>query len=84
MADRLISADALKMIRFVAPKHKEPEAEAYMTGWNDAIDSIIDNAPTIDINLQELEDRYGKEVRFVVEDMISGEGMRWKGWKERG
>ena len=30
------------------------------------------------IDLQELEDRFGKFVRFVVEDMISGEGKRWK------
>lgn len=28
-------------------------------------------------DLQELEDRYGKDVRFVVEDMISGKGKRW-------
>ena len=44
---RLIDADALKMMRFVAPKHKEPEVEAYMMGWNDAVDAIIENAPTI-------------------------------------
>lgn len=42
--------------------------------WFEFLKSI----PTVDINLQELEDRYGKEVRFVVEDMISGEGKRWK------
>ena len=29
-------------------------------------------------DLQELEDRYGKDVRFVVEDMISGKGKRWE------
>lgn len=32
--------------------------------------------PTDRIDLQELEDRFGKYVRFVVEDMISGEGKR--------
>lgn len=45
---RLIDADALKAIRFVSTKHKEPEVEAYMRGWNDAVDSIIENAPTIE------------------------------------
>lgn len=59
MADRLISADALKMMRFVAPKHKEPEAEAYMTGWNDAIGAIIDNAPTI-------EPKHGRWINIKV------------------
>ena len=34
--------------------------------------------PTDGIDLQELEDRFGKYVRFVVEDMMSGEGKRWK------
>lgn len=34
--------------------------------------------PTDRIDLQELEDRFGKYVRFVVEDMMSGEGKRWK------
>lgn len=29
------------------------------------------------INLQELEDRFGEYVRFVVNDMLTGEGKRW-------
>ena len=29
-------------------------------------------------DLQELEDRFGAFVRFIVEDMLSGEGKRWK------
>lgn len=40
-------------------------------------------APTIEIDLQELEDRFGKYVRFVVEDMMSGEGKRWKNENNR-
>jgi len=28
-------------------------------------------------DLQELEDRFGAFVRFIVEDMLSGEGKRW-------
>ena len=29
-------------------------------------------------DLAELEHRFGKEVRFVIEDMLSGEGKRWE------
>ena len=50
---RLIDADALAKVKF----HGYPEieitpsdvnAEAYKRGWNDAIDAIIESAPTID------------------------------------
>lgn len=41
----------------------------------------IKNLPSIngltDVDLIELEDRFGKNVRFVVEDMLKGEGKRW-------
>ena len=66
MADRLISADALEMMRFVVAQHKEPEVKSYMMGWNDAIDAIIDNAPTI-----EAEPR--KRGRWIIHD---------SGWEE--
>ncbi len=33
--------------------------------------------PIDESDLIELRDRYGDEVRFVVEDMLSGEGKRW-------
>lgn len=46
----------------------------------DAID-VVCNVPSAqpisEIDLIELRDRYGDEVRFVVEDMLSGEGKRW-------
>lgn len=50
---RLIDADALAKVKF----HGYPEieitpsdvnAEAYKRGWNDAIDAIIESAPSID------------------------------------
>lgn len=55
---RLIDADALKEHKFVGNKFiqiggrtngKTLEAvnKAYQQGWNDAIDAIIDNAPTV-------------------------------------
>lgn len=33
--------------------------------------------PISENDLIELQDRYGDEVRFVVEDMLSGEEKRW-------
>ena len=33
--------------------------------------------PAQSIDLQELEDRFGEYVRFVVNDMLTGEGKRW-------
>lgn len=40
----------------------------------------IMNEPTIfnENDLNEIEDRFGKFVRFVVEDMVTGKGERWK------
>lgn len=50
---RLIDADALKKIKFhpLPYTHITPsdvDAESYKRGWNDAIDAIIENAPTIE------------------------------------
>ena len=33
--------------------------------------------PEQQIDLQEIEDRFGEYVRFVVNDMLTGEGKRW-------
>ena len=54
----LISREALKEHKFLTPqvkviggrrdgKTREQIIEAYQKGWNDAIDTIIDNAPTV-------------------------------------
>lgn len=50
---RLIDADALKAVKFhpLPYTHIVPtdaDAESYKLGWNDAIDAIIESAPTID------------------------------------
>ena len=42
--------------------------------WVNALPSA---QPISENDLIELQDRYGDEVRFVVEDMLSGEGKRW-------
>ena len=42
------------------------------------IEQLPSAQPISESDLIELRDRYGDEVRFVVEDMLSGEGKRWK------
>ena len=43
----------------------------------DAVCNIPSAQPINESDLIELRDRYGDEVRFVVEDMLSGEEKRW-------
>ena len=54
---RLIDADALKAIRFhdlpysqIVPAYCDTDEEvyAYKSGWNDAIDAIVESAPKVD------------------------------------
>lgn len=58
---RLIDADALSEHKFVGNKFTqiggrrngkmlEAVNQVYQQGWNDAIDAIVDNAPTVDDN----------------------------------
>lgn len=48
-------------------------------GVGNRILDVVRIAPTVldDNDLCELEARFGKFVRFVVEDMITGEEKRW-------
>ena len=68
----LISREALKEHKFLSPQFKviggrrcgktrEQIIDAYQKGWNDCIDAIIDNAPTVDP-----KDRWG---RWVVSEI---------------
>ncbi len=54
---RLIDADKLPEHKFTRESAK---ASDYMRGWNDAIDTIVDNAPTVNIQtaVMELYRRY--------------------------
>lgn len=46
---RLIDADALEEGKFHSIENWTPiESASWQRGWNDAIDAIIDNAPTVD------------------------------------
>ena len=41
------------------------------------IEDLPSAQPLTDADYMELRDRFGREVEFVVEDMISGKGERW-------
>lgn len=45
---RLIDADELWKHKFKSASERMDLSVAYMGGWNDAIDAIINNAPTVD------------------------------------
>ena len=71
---RLIDANELKHARFHMDKYytkvipysiesEESKASAYMLGWNDALDAVMDSAPTIDA----VPVRHG-EWEFAYED----------------
>ena len=47
------------------------------TWYMDKYRELMNSEPTQPIDLQELEDRFGEYVRFVVNDMLTGEGKRW-------
>lgn len=51
---RLIDADELKKHKFLTPDAVEAkrwlpaETKGYQLGWNEAIDAIVDNVPTVE------------------------------------
>lgn len=70
---RLIDADELKTHKFLSPQVKvlggrhngKAIVAAYQQGWNDAIDAIIDNAPTV------LHDNYSMGYQDGVKKVLS-------------
>ena len=44
----------------------------------DLLEDLPSAQPLSEIDLIELRDRFGEYVRYVVEDMLSGKGERWK------
>lgn len=58
---RLIDADELIEHKFKSASERMDLSVAYMGGWNDAIDSINENAPTIEAEPV----RHGK---WIIED----------------
>ena len=54
MNNDLISRSALKEHKFLSPDNPnatrwfDEKVKAYQKGWNDCIDAIIDNAPTVE------------------------------------
>lgn len=39
----MIDTDTLKRMKFIEPLHRNGKVQSYQIGWNDAIDSIIEN-----------------------------------------
>ena len=75
---RLIDADALKAIRFHALPYSQivptdcdtdDKVSAYKSGWNDAIDAIVESAPTVDaVEVVRCKDcKWGREVCGNIE-----------------
>ena len=78
----LISRSELKSHKFLSPqvkviggrhngKTKEQIVEAYQKGWNDCIDAITDNAPTVDAIVNTIEIRPQGEWYYSID----------KGWE---
>ena len=78
----LISRSELKSHKFLSPqvkviggrhngKTKEQIVEAYQKGWNDCIDAITDNAPTVDAIVNTIEVRPQGEWYYSID----------KGWE---
>jgi hypothetical protein len=67
---RLIDANALASKKFLNPR-AEPNyvREIYQRGWNDAIDAIVDNAPTIKtFTLADIEEQYRNGLEKGLEE----------------
>lgn len=97
----LISREALKEHKFLTPqvkviggrhngKMREQIIQAYQKGWNDAIDAIIDNAPTVDTekvlvaNVTFDEDKLKEIVQTEVIDKIKNGELVIKGERSKG
>lgn len=64
---RLIDADKLPEHKFTRESAKGSE---YMRGWNDAIDAIIDNAPTVDTDIVPLMQDIVANIPEIVDKAV--------------
>lgn len=81
MSDLISRQNAIDMFQNMA---YDDWNQGVSTSWADAfsecaemIRDLPSAQPISENDLIELQDRYGDEVRFVVEDMLSGEEKRW-------
>ena len=83
---RSIDVDELKNAKFLSPqvkvvggrhggKLKEQIIRAYQKGWNDCIDAIIDNAPTVPLPNEQIAWEQGYEAGLAQgkQDRLKGE-----------
>lgn len=79
--DRLISLQAA-----IDAAHKSydgildfrSDGETVAQSFEDILTALPPARPLPETDLLELEHRFGSDVRFVVEDMLSGKEERWK------
>lgn len=76
---RLIDADNLESIKFhsLPYTHITPtdaDAESYKRGWNDAIDSIIENEPTIEPDQE-------KPAKWIIYEVANCDGEPPIAWE---
>ena len=73
---RIIDADALPSHKFLSPVYmaranSKTLTAMYQQGWNDAIDAIIDNAPTVDIDIVPLMQDIVANIPEIVDKAIN-------------
>lgn len=87
MKNDLISRSELKHHKFLSPDNPnatrfyDETTKAYQKGWNDAIDAIIDNAPTVELTEAEIQEVLNKRCMTAVanEYLIALHGKRQRG-----
>lgn len=60
---RLIDADKLPEHKF---NRESAKSSDYMRGWNDAIDTIVDNAPTVELDESVIQSVLNKRCMTIV------------------
>ena len=78
----MIDTDTLKRMKFIEPLHRNGKVQCYQIGWNDAVDSIIENAPTIEAE----PIKHGRWIPCIKTGMPLTEygrcqGEKWFGYK---
>lgn len=72
MDDVISRSDAIDSIM------EEPSEARYPVYYAEKIRQLPSTHTLSGVDLQELEDRFGRFVRWIVEDMLSWKGERWK------
>lgn len=77
MSDLIRRQEVKEILRTEWVKLFPIELDPYLSLAMEKIYNIQSAEPLTEEDFTELRDRYGKEVEFVVRDMITGKGERW-------